>query len=1183
MKRIFTILLCLSVATGILHAQDRKNDPMNRFIDQLMSQMTVEEKIGQLNLPSAGDITTGQATSSNIADKIRQGQVGGLFNIKGVAKIRDVQRIATEESRLKIPLLFGMDVIHGYETAFPIPLGLSATWNMEAIEQSARIAAIEASADGICWTFSPMVDISQDARWGRVSEGNGEDPFLGGEIAKAMIRGYQGDNSYSSNSQIMACVKHYALYGAGFAGRDYNTVDMSRIRMFNEYMYPYKAAVEAGVGSVMASFNEVDGVPATANRWLMTDVLRNQWKFDGFVVTDYTGINEMVEHGIGDLPTVSARALKAGIDMDMVGEGFLTTLARSLKEKKVSMQEIDRACRRILEAKYKLGLFDDPYKFCDLNRPAKEIYTQEHRNIARKIAAESFVLLKNQQGLLPLKKSGKIAVIGPLANTRSNMPGTWSVAVDLTKPMTLVEGIQEVAGKNARVLYAKGSNLTADAELEKRATMFGRELGRDERTNKELLNEALKVARQSDVIVAALGESSEMSGEASSRTDLNLPDVQKELLAELAKTGKPVVLVVFTGRPLTLSWEEKHIPAILNVWFGGTEAAPAIADVLFGDVNPSGKLTMSFPQHVGQSPLFYNHKNTGRPLGEGRWFEKFRSNYLDVSNDPLYPFGFGLSYTNFEYSPIRISDSELRMNGTLTATVTLTNQGKRDGQETVQLYIRDVVGSVTRPVKELKGFQKVFLKAGESKEISFRITPELLKFYNYELDYVCEPGEFQIMIGGNSRDTQLAQFTLLEEEKISDEALLDSVQRRTFDYFWNGAEPVSGMARERLHMDGHYPLNDQHIITSGGSGFGIMAIIAGIDRQYVTREEGLERMEKIVSFLERADTFHGAFPHWWDGETGKVKAFSGKDNGGDLVETAFLVQGLLAAHQYYVKGSKAEQKLAARIDKIWKKVDWNWYRNKENVLFWHWSPEHNWGMNFRVRGFNECLIMYILAAASPTHGVPAKVYHEGWAEKGAIAQAHSVEGLPFNLNYQAEGVGPLFWAHYSFLGLDPNGLTDAYTNYFEEMKNYTLANRAYCIRNPKNFKGYGKDCWGLTASYSVDGYAAHAPNENEDHGVISPTAALSSIVYTPEESMDVMKYLYQKKDKVGGTYGFYDAFSETADWYPQQYLAIDQGPIAVMIENYRSQLLWKLFMQHPDIQKGLRKLGFSSPHLEKRK
>lgn len=1182
MNRILTILVCLT-ATCYIHAQGGKNEKMDRFIDQLISKMTLEEKIGQLNLPSAGDITTGQATSSNIADKIRKGQVGGLFNIKGVTKIRDVQRIAVEESRLKIPLLFGMDVIHGYETAFPIPLGLAATWNMEAIEQSARIAAIEASADGICWTFSPMVDISQDARWGRVSEGNGEDPFLGGEIAKAMVRGYQGDNSYTSNNHIMACVKHYALYGAGFAGRDYNTVDMSRIRMFNEYMYPYKAAIEAGVGSVMASFNEVDGVPATANKWLMTDILRKQWKFDGFVVTDYTGISEMVPHGIGDLPTVSARALKAGIDMDMVSEGFLTTLAQSLKENKVNVEEIDQACRRILEAKYKLGLFDNPYKFCDPDRPAKEIYTRESREIARKIAAESFVLLKNQQEVLPLKKSGKIAVIGPLANTRSNMPGTWSVAVDLNKPMTLVEGIREVAGKDVRVLYAKGSNLTADPELEKRATMFGRELGRDNRTDKELLNEALKVARQSDVIVAALGESSEMSGESSSRTDLNIPDVQKELLAELAKTGKPVVLVVFTGRPLTLTWEEKHIPAILNVWFGGTEAAPAIADVLFGDVNPSGKLTMSFPQNVGQSPLFYNHKNTGRPLEEGKWFEKFRSNYLDVSNDPLYPFGFGLSYTQFEYSNLQLSHSQLRTDGELTATVTLTNTGKRDGQETVQLYIRDVVGSVTRPVKELKGFQKVFLKAGESKNISFKITPELLKFYNYDLDYVYEPGEFHVMVGGNSRDTKMATFTLLEEEKISEEALLDSVQRRTFDYFWNGAEPVSGMARERLNVDGNYPLNDRHIITSGGSGFGIMAIIAGIERNYVTRAEGFARMEKIVSFLERADKFHGAFPHWWDGETGKIKPFGPKDDGGDLVETAFLVQGLLAAHQYYVNGNKEERELAARMDKLWRNVDWNWYRNKENVLFWHWSPEHQWDMNFRVRGFNECLIMYILAAASPTHGVPAKVYHEGWAENGAIVKPHTAEHLPMNLRYQTGSVGPLFWAHYSFLGLDPNGLKDQYANYFDEMKNYTLANRAYCIRNPKNYKGYGENCWGLTASYSVKGYAAHAPNEKEDHGVISPTAALSSIVYTPEESMDVMKYLYQKKNKTWGEYGFYDAFSETENWYPQQYLAIDQGPVAVMIENYRSQLLWKLFMQHPDIQKGLRKLGFSSPHLDKKK
>lgn len=762
MKRLLAILVACITVTGSVCAQN-KDPKMDKFIDELMSKMTLDEKIGQLNLPSSGDITTGQAKSSNIADKIKKGQVGGLFNIKGVEKIRDVQRIAVEESRLKIPLIFGMDVIHGYETVFPIPLGLACTWDMEAIERSARIAAIEASADGISWTFSPMVDISRDPRWGRFSEGSGEDPFLGGQIAKAMVYGYQGrgDKIYSTNSNIMACVKHYALYGAGEAGRDYNTVDMSRIRMFNEYMYPYKAAVEAGVGSVMASFNEVDGVPATANKWLMTDVLRNQWGFDGFVVTDYTGISEMVDHGIGDLQTVSARALDAGIDMDMVSEG-LQTLGKSLNESKVTQAQIDLACRRVLEAKYKLGLFADPYKYCDVNRAKKEIFTPEHRAVARKIASESFVLLKNANNTLPLKKQGTIAVVGPLANTRSNMPGTWSVAVNLDKPATLIEGLQEVVGNKAKIVYAKGSHLVNDAKLEEHATMFGRSLYRDQetRTDQEMLKEALDISKNADVIVAALGETSEMSGEASSRTNIDIPDAQKALLKELLNTGKPVVLVLFAGRPLTLTWENENVPAILNVWFGGTEAAPAIADVLFGDVNPSGKLVATFPQNVGQIPLFYNHKNTGRPLAEGKWFEKFRSNYLDVSNDPLYPFGYGLSYTTFSYSNVNLSSASINSNEDLTASVTVTNTGKSDGAEVVQLYIRDIVGSVTRPVKELKGFEKIFLKAGESKTVDFKITPELLKFYNYNLDYVFEPGDFDVMIGGNSHDVKSARFTL---------------------------------------------------------------------------------------------------------------------------------------------------------------------------------------------------------------------------------------------------------------------------------------------------------------------------------------------------------------------------------------------------------------------------------------
>ena len=758
---------------------------MNRFIDALMKRMTVDEKIGQLNLPVTGDITTGQAKSSDIAGRIKRGEVGGLFNLKGVEKIRDVQKLAVENSRLGIPLLFGMDVIHGYETIFPIPLGLSCTWDMKAIEESARIAAIEASADGISWTFSPMVDISRDPRWGRVSEGSGEDPFLGSLIARAMIQGYQGEklaDQLKRNDEIMACVKHFALYGAAEGGRDYNTVDMSRQRMYNEYFPPFEAAIEAGVGSVMASFNEVDGIPATANKWLMSDVLRGQWGFNGFVVTDYTGISEMTDHGIGDLQTVSARAINAGVDMDMVSDGFVGTLKKSIQEGKVSMMTLNTACRRILEAKYKLGLFDDPYKYCDPKRPARDIFTRAHRDAARRIASESFVLLKNDNQTLPLKPTGTIAVIGPLADTRSNMPGTWSVAAVLDRSPSLIEGLREMVGRmdemplnqpnepwyiplmengaNINLLYAKGSNLISDAAYEERATMFGRSLNRDNRTDAELLKEALETANKADVIVAALGESSEMSGESSSRTDLNIPDVQQTLLKELVATGKPVVLVLFTGRPLILNWEQDNVPAILNVWFGGSEAAYAIGDVLFGRVNPSGKLTMSFPQNVGQIPLYYAHKNTGRPLHDGKWFEKFRSNYLDVTNEPLYPFGFGLSYTTFAYSDISLSQSSMDMQGMITASVDVSNTGLLPGGEVVQLYIRDLVGSTTRPVKELKGFERIYLQPGQTRTVTFKIAPEMLKFYDYDLQYVIEPGDFQVMIGSNSRDVKTAAFTV---------------------------------------------------------------------------------------------------------------------------------------------------------------------------------------------------------------------------------------------------------------------------------------------------------------------------------------------------------------------------------------------------------------------------------------
>ncbi|MFN4028139.1 MAG: beta-glucosidase BglX [Flavobacterium sp.] len=758
---ILSFLLITSVTLAQKKSVKPSIAPKEIFVAELLSKMTLEEKIGQLNLPTSGDITTGQANSSNIAKKIEEGKVGGLFNIKSVQKIKEVQKIAVERSRLKIPLLFGMDVIHGYETTFPIPLGLSCTWDMDLIKRTAQIAAQEASADGINWTFSPMVDISRDPRWGRISEGSGEDPYLGSQIAKAMVTGYQGDDLMKNNT-ILSCVKHFALYGAPEGGRDYNTVDMSKIRMYNDYLPPYKAAVDAGTASVMASFNEIDGIPATGNKWLLTDLLRKDWGFKGFVVTDYTGINEMTDHGMGDLQTVSALALNAGVEMDMVGEGFLTTLQRSLAEGKVTQMQIDKAVTLILNAKYDLGLFHDPYKYCDINRAKTEIFTAVHRNEARKIAAESLVLLKNEGQLLPLKKSGTIALIGPLADAKENMAGTWSVATKQENSISLLKGMKEAVGSSAKILYAKGSNLDYDAAFEERATMFGKTLHRDQRTNEQLLAEALQIANQSDIIVAALGESAEMSGESSSRTNLEMPKAQKDLLQQLIKIGKPVVLVLFDGRPLVITEENKTVPAILNVWFPGSEAGYAIADVLFGEVNPSGKLSATFPRSVGQVPIYYAAKNTGRPLGnkDGN-FEKFRSNYLDERNEPLFPFGYGLSYTSFKYSNLRLSANTMKFSDKLQATIEVTNTGNFDGKEVVQLYIRDLVGSVTRPVKELKGFKKISLKKGETKTVSFEITVEDLKFYNSDLQFVAEPGRFQLFIGTNSDATDKIEFDLV--------------------------------------------------------------------------------------------------------------------------------------------------------------------------------------------------------------------------------------------------------------------------------------------------------------------------------------------------------------------------------------------------------------------------------------
>ncbi len=747
---MLSLLLLVAIHTM---AQNNIDVRMNLFVTALMKKMTTAEKIGQLNLLTpGGGILTGAVVSSDVEKKIIDGNVGGLFGVIGVEKIKIAQDFAVNKSRLKIPLIFGSDIIHGYKTIFPIPLGLSCSWDMQAIEKTARIAAIEATADGLCWNFSPMVDIARDARWGRIAEGAGEDPYLGSAVAKAMVVGYQGKDLAADNT-MMACVKHFALYGAAEAGRDYNTTDMSRVKMYNEYLPPYKAAIDAGVGSVMSSFNEIDGIPATGNKWLLTDLLRKQWGFKGFVVSDYTSVNEMTAHGMGDLQTVSALALNAGLDMDMVGEGFLTTIQKSLKENKTTLQKIDAACRRILEAKYKLGLFENPYRYIDVSRPAKEILTAQTRKDAREIATKSFVLLKNNNQTLPLKKVGTIALIGPLANDKSNMLGTWAVSGDATISIPVLEGIKNVAGSNVNILYAKGANISDDTLQAKKVNVFGTRIDIDKRTADEMIVEALDAASKADVIVALVGEASEMTGEAASRSDITLPESQKKLIRALAKTGKPLVLVMMSGRPLALLEENNLATSILQVWHAGTEAGNAIADVLFGNYNPSGKLSVSFPVNVGQVPIYYAQKNTGRPSADDS--PKFQSNYLDAPNAPLFPFGYGLSYTTFSYSDITLNKSLVKKNENITASVIVTNNGKYDGEEVVQLYIRDVVGSITRPIKELKGFKKIMLKAGESKTVIFTITPNDLKFYNYDLKYDWEAGDFDIMIGANSRDVKM--------------------------------------------------------------------------------------------------------------------------------------------------------------------------------------------------------------------------------------------------------------------------------------------------------------------------------------------------------------------------------------------------------------------------------------------
>ena len=760
--------LILAAAAILLLVGCGQKSEMDKFVDNLLSEMTIEEKIGQLNLHSAaGFISALRVTEEDENVKLlRAGQLGGLYGTSDVGYLTDIQKIALESGH-GIPLIFGLDVIHGHETVMPIPLAMSTSWNMDLIENATRIAAKEASAMGVNWVFSPMVDIARDARWGRIAEGGGEDPYLGGEIAKAYVYGYQGRTGIFSDHDVLACVKHYALYGAAEAGRDYNTVNYGRQEILNGFMNPYKAAAKAGAGSYMSSFNEFEGIPATMNSYLMDDLLRKSWGFDGFIVSDATAVMEEVAHGIGDLQEVSARSLKAGLDMDMNSDGFVGTLKKSLDEGKVSKADIDRACRRILEAKYKLGLFDDPFKYLKPERVAAEVFTKENRDFSRKVAQECQVLLKND-GVLPLKKNARIAVVGPLADDSSAMNGTWSMSSHAGESISILQGIKDAVTNPSNVSYAEGSWLFRDKDLEENIKygmikyfMPNYAVPALHTVPQErMIAEAVAKARAADVVVACVGEVPNMNGEGSSRADISMPDAELELLKALKATGKPIVMVLTTGRPLTLVWEDENMNAILNTWSEGSEAGHAIADVLFGDVNPSAKLTTSFPRMVGQLPLYYNHKNTGRPHPDYEPYRKFTSCYIDVVNAPLYPFGYGLSYTTFEYGEPRLSANEMAADGSVKVSVDVKNTGSMDGKEIVQLYIHDIYATSTRPVKELKGFQKVDIKAGETKTVEFTLTAEELSYYDHELNWVCEPGDFEIMVGPNSRDTKAVVLTV---------------------------------------------------------------------------------------------------------------------------------------------------------------------------------------------------------------------------------------------------------------------------------------------------------------------------------------------------------------------------------------------------------------------------------------
>jgi beta-glucosidase len=1133
-------------------------------INQLIARMTLAEKLGQLQQLD-GDYR-GFARPEHF-EMARKGLLGSTLNVRGVKFTNELQRAALE-SRLKIPMLFGFDVIHGYRTIFPVPLGEAASWDLAMIERNSAIAAAEARAAGVHWTFAPMVDIARDPRWGRIIEGAGEDTFLGSQIAAARVRGFQGTD-YSAVNRVMATAKHWVGYGAALGGRDYNTTDLSERALREIYFPPFKAAVDAGVGSFMTSFNDIDGVPATANPFVLKKILRDEWKFDGLVVSDYTAVMELMFHGLARSEADAAMyALNAGTDMEMVSRFYNQHGAQLLKDRKVSMATIDEAVRRVLRVKFRLGLFERPYADEDLER--REIFKQANRDAAKIAAERSFVLLKNENETLPINKNiDEIAVVGALAGSKAEMNGNWSGDGKPEDPITVVEALRQKF-PNKKIRFETGCDPKCESDSGFAA--------------------AISSVRESDFTIVVVGESQDMSGEAASRGDIGLPGKQLELVKAIHAAGKPYAVVLINGRPLTINWLADNSPAILETWVPGTMAGPAIVDTLFGDASPGGKLPVTFPRSVGQIPLYYNHKNTGRPFKAS---EKYTSKYLDIPNTPLYPFGYGLSYTQFRLSNLQLDQDRILPTGRVKVSIDIENTGKRLGDEVVQLYIHDVAATVTRPVKELKGFKRVTISPGQKQKVEFMLTRNELSFLGRDLKPVVEPGSFIVYVGTSSEGGLQSTFDVVNSiapattarppvgsETVDpppaspvptaaiireDDAFLEDLQRRTFQYFWEHSNPQTGLTLDRTRTDGTPPPpgESHHKVASiAATGFALSGYCIAADRSWITAAQAKERTRNTLDFFaNRQEHKNGWFYHFVDEETGERRWRTELSS----IDTALLLGGVLTVKHCF----KDDPEIVRLADKIYRRIDFQWMLNGDPYLLSHgWRPETGWIPN-RWHDYSEEMILYLMAIGSPTAPIPARSWHaweRTWKEYGEY-------------RYLA-AVSPLFIHQFSHAWVDFRNRRERLPpniDYFENSVKATRAQRQFFIDVlSKEFPKYSANIWGLTASDSEKGYVAWGapPRDPNTDGSVVPCASAGSLMFTPDVALAALKEMKGTYgDKIYGRYGFADAFNPHDGWVNPDVIGIDLGITLLSIENLRSGKVWYWFMQNDEIRRAMRRVS----------